>query len=60
MKIGSHIWHWHLASDGTLMIYNKNDLYWEIENCAEYSKTQINIIAKEFILQNQHILYSDN
>lgn len=60
MKIGNHIWHWHIASDGTLMIYNKNDLYWELENCGEYSKKQINIIAKEFILQNQYILYSDN
>lgn len=52
-------WNWYLSEDATLRIYNKNDLYWEIDGCYNLTNKEINILALEYILQNQHEIRDD-
>ena len=49
-------WKWYRCVDGSVAVYHDNDLCFELEIQEECSDTEINLIVKEFIMANQHMM----
>lgn len=49
-------WNWKLLDDGTLQIYNGNNLYWEIDNCQAENEDELERIARKAIRDYIYLL----
>lgn len=42
-------WHWNLTSSNTLQIFNGNTLYWEVDNCSNYTKDKLKKLVESIL-----------